>query len=184
MTAIKRTLVMLVEDRPGVLNRVSSLIRRRGFNIESIAVGKSETPGLSRMVIVVDGSTTIVDQVRKQLSKIIRVVKITDISDDDIVSSELALIKVKSTPETQSQIIQVVTSVFRANVLDLNPTSIIIQISGDESKVNSLIELMSGFGVLEIVRTGHIAMTRDKVGPLQIQGQEKQKSQKVKEVAK
>ena len=102
MATVKRTLIALVEDKPGVLNRVSSLIRRRGFNISSIAVGSSEMPGFSKMVIVVDGATTAVDQVRKQLDKIVRVVKVTDISEGDIVSRELALIKVESTPETHS----------------------------------------------------------------------------------
>jgi len=178
MAAIKRTLITLVEDKPGVLNRVASLIRRRDFNIESIAVGKSETPGLSRMIIVVDGANTAVDQVRKQLDKIVRVVKVTDISDEDIVSRELALIKVKSTPETQSEITQIATSVFRANVVDLNPSSIMIQISGDENKVNSLIELLSGFGIIEIARTGNIAMKRDNIGPLQIKSEENAKGKK------
>lgn len=180
MAAVKHTLSALVEDKPGVLNRLSSLIRRRGFNIESIAVGQSEMPGLSRMIIVVDGATTAVDQVRKQLNKVIRVVKVTDISEENIVSRELALIKVHSTPETQSEIIQIAIEVFRAHIVDINPDSIMIEISGDEDKVRSLIELLRGFGIMEIARTGLIAMTRGDIGPLRRHGEEKPKRTKAK----
>ena len=181
MAAIKHTLITLVENKPGVLNRVSSLIRRRGFNIESIAVGESEIQGLSRMVIVVDGATTAVDQVRKQLDKIVRVVKVTDISEENIVSRELALMKVSSTPETQSEMIQIAKDIFRANIVDINPESMIIEVSGDEDKVNSLIDLFRGFGIIELTRTGVIAMTRGTIGPLQIQGKEKSTRSKVKQ---
>lgn len=180
MATMKRTLVMLVEDKPGVLNRVTSMIRRRNFNIESITVGHSVTPGLSRMVIIVDGANTAVEQVRKQLDKIIEVVKITDISDDNIISRELALIKVESTPETRAEIIRIATEVFRANVVDFTPDSVIIEISGDEDKVNSLIELLRGFGVIELARTGRIAITRGKVGPLPKLGEEQPKRQKTR----
>lgn len=173
MAAVKHTLSALVEDKPGVLNRVSSLIRRRGFNIESIAVGKSEIAGFSRMIIVVDGTTAVVDQVRKQLSKMITVVKVTDISEENIVSRELALIKVKSTPATQSEIIQIATDVFRAHIVDINPESMMVEVSGDDDKVNSLIELFRGFGIIEVARTGLIAITRGDIGPLGIQGSEK-----------
>ena len=180
MATMKHTLVMLVEDKPGVLNRVTSMIRRRNFNIESITVGRSVTPGLSRMVIIVDGATTAVEQVRKQLDKIIEVVKITDITDENIITRELALIKVESTPETQKEIIQIATEVFRANVVDLTPDSVIIEVSGDENKVNSLIELLEGFGLIELARTGRIAITRGKLGPLPRQTQEQAKRQKSK----
>ena len=111
MPATKHTLVALVEDKPGVLNRIASLFRRRGFNIESIAVGSSEIPHLSRMTIVVDGATTMVEQVRKQVDKIVDVVKVSDISSEDIVARELALIKVKATSSTRSEIIQIAQSI-------------------------------------------------------------------------
>jgi len=182
MAAMKHTLVMLVEDKPGVLNRVTSMIRRRNFNIESITVGHSVIPGLSRMVIIVDGATTAIEQVRKQLDKIVDVVKITDISDENIISRELALIKVESTPETQKEIVQIATEVFRANVVDLTPESVVIEVSGDENKVNSLIELLRGFGLVELARTGRIAITRGKIGPLLRPGQEQSKRQKIKNV--
>src|SRR5512139_905056 len=104
MATTKHTLVALVENKPGVLNRVASLFRRRGFNIESIAVGRSEIPSLSRMTIVIDGTGIMIEQVRKQLDKVVDVVRVSDITDDDIVARELALIKVKTTPSTRSEI--------------------------------------------------------------------------------
>jgi len=159
MPSTKHTLVALVEDKPGVLNRVASLFRRRGFNIESIAVGHSETPGLSRMAIVVDGATTAVEQVTKQLYKVINVVKISDITEEGIVARELALIKVKATPATRSEIIQIV-DIFRANIVDVAPDSLIIEVTGDEEKIDSLYQLLKGFGVREVSRTGRIALTR------------------------
>ena len=155
----KHTLVALVEDRPGVLNRVSSLFRRRNFNIESIAVGHSEQPGLSRMTIVVDGATTAVEQVRKQLDKVIEVVKVIDISEEPIVARELALIKVHATSSTRSEIIQIV-DIFRANIIDVSPSSLIVEVTGDTDKLDSLYNLLKRFGVKELARTGRIAMAR------------------------
>jgi len=161
---IKHTLVALVEDKPGVLNEMASLFRRRGFNIESIAVGHSEVPHLSRMTIVVNGANTVVEQVRKQLDKLIDVVKVSDITGDDIVSRELALIKVKTTPTSRSEIIEMV-DIFRANIVDVGADSVTIEVTGDEDKVNSLLSLLRGFGIREITRTGSIAMTRGGVAP-------------------
>ena len=164
----KHTLVALVEDKPGVLNRMASLFRRRGFNIESIAVGRSELPNLSRMTIVVDGSTAMVEQVRKQLDKVINVVKVSDITGDDVVARELALIKVKATSSTRSEIIQIV-NIFRANIVDVASDSVTIEVTGDEEKVNSLFNLLRGFGIKEIVRTGRIAMVRGGSVPLTVE---------------
>ncbi len=155
----KHTLVALVEDRPGVLNRVSSLFRRRSFNIESIAVGHSEQPGISRMTIVVDGATTAVEQVRKQLDKLIEVVKVVDISDEPLVARELALIKVRATSATRSEIIQIV-DIFRANIVDVSANSLIVEVTGDEDKIDSLYNLLKRFGVKELARTGRIALPR------------------------
>ena len=159
MAATKHTLVALVEDKPGVLNRMASLFRRRGFNIESIAVGHSEVPHLSRMTIVVDGATTMVEQVRKQLDKVIDVVKVSDITGDDIVTRELALIKVKATSSNRSEIIEIV-DIFRASIVDVASDSLTIEVTGDEEKINSLLNLLRGFGIREIARTGRIAMAR------------------------
>lgn len=156
---IKHTLVALVEDKPGVLNRVASLIRRRGFNIESIAVGHSELPGLSRMTIVVDGATTAVEQVRKQLEKVIEVVKVADITEGGIVARELALIKVHATRAMRSEIIQIV-DIFRANIVDVSPDSLIVEVTGDEEKIDSLYSLLRKFGIKELTRTGRIALPR------------------------
>jgi acetolactate synthase-1/3 small subunit len=159
MATTKHTLVALVENKPGVLNRVASLFRRRGFNIESIAVGHSELPNISRMTIVVDGKTTSVEQVRKQLEKVIDVVRVTEISSDDMISRELALIKVKTTPSTRSEVMQIV-DIFRANIVDVGTEAVTVEVTGDEEKVNSLLGLLGDFGVRELARTGRIAMTR------------------------
>jgi acetolactate synthase-1/3 small subunit len=155
----KHTLVALVADRPGVLNRVASLFRRRGFNIESIAVGHTEQEGVSRMTIVVSGDTATVEQVRKQLDKVIEVIKVSDITQESKVDRELALIKVKTTPATRSEIIQIV-DIFRANIVDVAADSLIVEVTGDEDKINSLFNLLGDFGIKEIARTGRLAMTR------------------------
>ena len=159
MTVTKHTLVALVEDKPGVLNRMVSLFRRRGFNIESIAVGSSELPHLSRMTIVVGGPADIVEQVRKQLDKVVEVIRVTDITAQSMVARELALIKVKATASTRSEIIEIV-DIFRANILDVAADSVVIEVTGDEDKVNSLFNLLRGFGIKEMSRTGRIATTR------------------------
>jgi acetolactate synthase-1/3 small subunit len=153
---------MLVEDKAGVLNRVASMFRRRGFNIQSLAVGGSEQAGLSRMTIVVVADPAQVEQVRKQLDKLINVVKVTDITDENIVARELALVKVSSTSSTRSEIIETV-DIFRANIVDVAADSLTVEVTGDEDKVNSLIELLHSFGIKEIVRTGRIALTRGSV---------------------
>ncbi len=165
MATTKHTLVALVENKPGVLNRVASLFRRRGFNIESIAVGPCETAELSRMTIVVDGATTMVEQVRKQLDKVIDVVRVSDITDEEIVARELALIKVKASSATRSEIIQIV-DIFRANIIDVASDSVTVEVTGDEDKINSLTNLLRGFGVRELARTGRIAMPRGGPGPI------------------
>ncbi len=168
MTTAKHTLVALVEDRPGVLNRVSSLLRRRNFNIDSIAVGHTEQSNLSRMIIVVEGDDAKVEQVRKQLDKVIDVVKIVDITNNETVARELALIKVKATASTRNEIIQIV-DIFRANIVDVSSDSLIVEVTGDEDKVNSLLDLLRGFGIREIARTGRIALTRGGAGPLLVE---------------
>jgi acetolactate synthase-1/3 small subunit len=159
----KHTLVALVEDKPGVLNEMASLFRRRGFNIESIAVGHSEVPHMSRTTIVVDGATTMVEQVRKQLDKLVDVVKVSDITGEEIISRELALIKVKTTAASRSEVIEIV-DIFRANIVDVGADSVTIEVTGDEDKINSLLKLLRGFGIKEITRTGCIAMTRGGAG--------------------
>lgn len=159
------TVVALVEDRPGVLNRITSRWRQRGFNIESLAVGHSETPGLSRMTFVIDATTTDVEQVVKQVDKLIDIVHIEDISHRPTVSRELVMVKVKSTPETRSSVLQIV-DIFRANIVDVTAESLIVEATGDEEKLDSLIQLLQEFGIIELCRTGRVAMQRgvDRVG--------------------
>ena len=156
---MRHTLVALVEDKPGVLARMASLFRRRGFNIESIAVGHSELPNLSRMTIVVNGTAGILEQVRKQLGKVVNVVKVTDVTDDNITVRELALIKVRAISSTRSEIIEI-ADIFRANIVDVAADSLTIEITGDEDKVDSLLNLLRSFGIKEVARTGSIAMLR------------------------
>ncbi len=153
------TIVALVQDKPGVLNRVASMFRRRGYNIASLSVGHSEQPGFSRMTFVVNGDDHTIEQVRKQLDRLIDVVKVSDLSDENVVARELALIKVQATPYNRSEIIQLV-DIFRANIVDVSPDSLIIEVTGDEDKVDSLLQLLKSFGVRELMRTGRVAMLR------------------------
>jgi acetolactate synthase-1/3 small subunit len=159
MPDTEHILVALVEDKPGVLTRVASLFRRRGFNIQSLAVGHSEQPGLSRMTVVVNGDSTIVEQVRKQLDKLINVIRVSDIGEGDIVARELSLMKVKATAATRSEIIQIV-DIFRANIVDVASDSVTVEVTGDDNKINSLSELLRSFGIKEMARTGRVALTR------------------------
>jgi acetolactate synthase-1/3 small subunit len=155
----KHTVVALVEDRPGVLNRVASLFRRRGFNIESLTVGHTENDGLSRMTIVVDGANTQVEQVEKQLYKLIDVVKVADITTKGMVARELALIKVRCANGKRAEIIQL-AGVFGATVTDVSDTTVMVQVVGDEEQVENVIRTVRPYGIAEIARTGRIAMAR------------------------
>lgn len=159
MPASNHTIVALVEDRPGVLNRVSSLFRRRGYNISSLAVGASEQPNLSRMTFVVEGDEDTVEQVTKQLNKLIDVIKVSELEEEDVVARELALIKVHATASTRSEIIQMV-DIFRANIVDVAPHSLVIEATGEEEKIDALYTLLRPFGIRELMRTGRIAMSR------------------------
>ena len=170
-TLPRRTITALVEDRPGVLARVSGMFRRRGFNIASLAVGRSEVPNMSRMTFVVEGDDRTVEQVTKHLHKLIDVVKVADISEQHIVERELALIRVRTNPQSRSEIMQIV-SIFRAGIVDVAVDFTIVEVTGNESKVNSLQKLLEPFGVVEVMRTGTIAMNRG------IQNVEKGRSKK------
>ncbi|MEX1255732.1 MAG: acetolactate synthase small subunit [Dehalococcoidia bacterium] len=166
----KHTIVALVEDRPGVLNRIASKWRQRGFNIESLAVGHSEVPGLSRMTFTVDGTTTDVDQVTKQMYKIIEVVKVSDLTEHDIVHRELALVKISATPQQRSNVIEIV-DIFRAKIVDVSTEALIIEVTGTEDKVDALIEMVRPYGIKELVRTGRIAMARGARTPMALDGE-------------
>jgi len=153
------TVIALVQDKPGVLNRVASMFRRRGFNIESLAVGASEQKGFSRMTFVVSGDEYTVEQVTKQLNRLIDVMKVSVLSDQAIIARELALIKVKANRESRNEIIQIV-NIFRANIIDVGPNSLIIEVTGEEEKIEALCELLAPFGIKELMRTGRIAILR------------------------
>lgn len=156
---MKHTVVAWMEDRPGVLTRVASLFRRRGFNIESLAVGHSETPGISRMTFVVDGDERMVDQAVKQLEKQIDVTRVEDVTEKPVVTRELALVRVRTNTQTRAEIMQLV-DIYRAQIVDVALDSLIIQAVGTEDRVNSLLELLSHYGIREMVRTGRVAITR------------------------
>ena len=155
----QHTIIALVEDKPGVLTRVASMFRRRGFNIASLAVGRSERAGLSRMTFVVNGDMETIKQVTRQLDKLIDVIEVSDISTHQVVARELALIKVTTTPSSRGEIMQF-AELFDANIVDVSTSSLVIEITGGEQKVNSLEGLLRPFGITEMVRTGLVAMVR------------------------
>lgn len=153
-------LVVLVEDRPGVMQRVSGLFRKRNFNIDSITVGHSEKEGISRITLTVAGDETILEQVIKQLNKLIEVVKITKLESENSVTRELALIKIKVKSETARADIVQYTNIFRGRIVDVRKDSMIVEITGDRAKLNAFIESVDSFGVIELAKTGVTAMTR------------------------
>jgi acetolactate synthase-1/3 small subunit len=156
---MKTTLSVLVENHPGVLSRVAGLFSRRGFNIDSLAVGTTENPDISRMTIVVEGDEYVVEQVKKQLNKLIDVIKVSKILPEDSVTRELVLIKVDAEPHIRSEIIQI-AEIFRANIVDVSRKSMTIEFTGDKEKVLAFEELLKPFGIKELVRTGVIAVNR------------------------
>lgn len=156
---MKHTISVLVNDQPGVLQRVSGLFGRRGFNIESITVGQSEEIGLSRMVIVTLGDQHTLEQIEKQLYKLIDVIKVIDLGSKPMVARELALIKVKAEPAERPEIMGVVET-FRASVVDIGSTSLLVQVVGDTQKIDAMIELLKPYGIKELSRTGVTAMIR------------------------
>jgi len=156
---MKRTLSVLVENRPGVLTRVAGLFSRRGYNIDSLAVGRTENPAISRMTIVVDGDEKIIEQVCKQLNKLIDVIKLSDITDEPYVDRELILIKVNAEPAVRGEIMQIV-DIFRARIVDIARNSLVIEATGDAGKIDAIENSLRPFGIREVVRTGKIAMLR------------------------
>jgi acetolactate synthase-1/3 small subunit len=154
-----RTLITLVEDRPGVLNRVTSLFRRRNFNIASLNVGRTDKPDVSRMTILLDSDDGESRLVEANLYKLVNVIDVQDVTDMPTVRRDLALIKVKATPDQRSEVINL-ASVFRGNIVDVAPDSVIVEMTGTEDKIESLLELLRPMGILEMVRTGQVAMLR------------------------
>ena len=162
---MEHTLVVLVEDKPGVLNRVASLFRRRAFNIESLTVGHTEQPGISRMTIVIDGEQTNVERVTANLYKLVNIIQVADLAGMPAVSRDLALIKVGVNTVNRSEVMQLV-EVFRSRIVDVANDSLVVEITGDEEKINSFVEVLRPFGILEMVRTGVVAMARGVNPPL------------------
>lgn len=156
---MRHTLAVLVENNPGVLARVAGLFSRRGFNIDSLAVGRTERPDVSRMTIVVDGDDQVLEQVTKQLHKLVDVIKIGDITADAYVDRELVLIKVNADAGQRGEIMQV-ADIFRARIVDLGRTTITLECTGNDGKINAFEESLSPYGIKELVRTGKIAMLR------------------------
>lgn len=158
-TVMKHTLVILVEDRPGVLNRIASLFRRRNFNIESLTVGHTDIEGISRMTIVVEGDEFNIERLTSYLYKLVNVIQVEDLCDKPMVSRDLALIKVSTTSANRAEVIQM-ADVFRARVIDVTAHSLIIEVTGDIEKINGLVEILKPLGIIEMVRTGSVAMAR------------------------
>ena len=156
----KHTISVWVNDQPGVLQRISGLFGRRGYNIDSITVGNSEEPGLSRMIIVTRGDEQTVDQIEKQVSKLLDVIKVDHLSSDEMVSRELCFIKVRVEPSKRPEILGLVNT-FRASVIDIGPTTVIVQVVGDFNKIEAMVELLKPYGIVELTRTGATAMRRE-----------------------
>jgi acetolactate synthase-1/3 small subunit len=156
---MRHVLSALVQNQPGVLAHISGMLASRGFNIDSLAVGETENPDLSRVTFVVHGDDAELDQARKQLGKIVTVVKVMDISSEDFVERDLMLIKVKATPSQRVEVSYLV-EMYRGRVVDISSDSLMIEISGQERKIESFIELMRPYGIQELARTGRIALVR------------------------
>jgi acetolactate synthase, small subunit len=156
---MKHTVSVLVQNKPGVLARTAGLFSRRGYNIESLTVGVTENEAVSRMTIVVTGDDTVVEQVTKQLNKLIEVIKVSDLTKESYVNRELVLIKVTADSSNRAEIMQIV-NIFRARIVDVAPKSLIIEVTGDEGKLDALVGMLKQFGIKEIVRTGTLALGR------------------------
>ena len=161
---MQTTFILHVEDQPGVLTRVTSLIRRRGFNIESLTVGHTDRPGVSRMTLVMDSDERAVPRIEANLYKLVNVISVENTTPKAVVLRDLALIKVAATESSRGPIMQLV-DVFRARVIDVSPDSLIVEITGTEDKIDGLVEMLRPYGVLEMARTGRVAMSRGAAAP-------------------
>ena len=157
---MKHTISVLVEDEAGVLTRIAGLFARRGFNIESLAVGPAETVGISRITMVVQGDDKVIEQLIKQLYKLISVLKVQDITKTPCVERELMLVKVNATAANRSEVIQL-AQIFRARIVDISDESVTLEVVGDPGKLVAIIKMLNKFGIKEIARTGKIALVRE-----------------------
>jgi acetolactate synthase I/III small subunit len=156
---MKHTISVLVDNAPGVLMKVAGLFRRRGYNIHSLAVGVTEQPTVSRMIIVVEGEPEILEQIIKQLNKLIETIKVNDVTGFNTVDRELALIKLNATPTTRMEIMEI-CNVFRANVVDLTEKTMTLEVTGRSDKIDAILSLVAKYGVREMVRTGQVTLVR------------------------
>nr|YP_010903443.1 acetohydroxyacid synthetase small subunit [Hypnea cryptica]WCH55896.1 acetohydroxyacid synthetase small subunit [Hypnea cryptica] len=156
---MKHTLSVLVEDEAGVLSRIAGLFARRGFNIESLAVGPAEKPGISRLTMIVPGDNRTIEQLTKQLYKLINILKVQDITNIPCVERELVLIKIKASAVTRSSILEI-ANIFRAKIVDMAHEFLILEVTGDPGKMVAIEQLLSQYGIVEIARTGKISLTR------------------------
>lgn len=156
---MRHVLSALVQNVPGVLSNVAGMLASRGYNIDSLAVGETEDPKLSRMIFVVVGGNNVLEQVRKQLEKIVTVVRVSDVSSQDFVERDLMLIKVAAAGTARTEIRELV-NIFRARIVDVSADELIVEISGQENKIEAFIDMMRPFGIIELARTGRIAMVR------------------------
>ncbi|OGI09469.1 MAG: acetolactate synthase small subunit [Candidatus Margulisbacteria bacterium GWF2_35_9] len=156
---MRHVLSVVVENKPGVLARISGLFSRRGFNIDSLAVGPTEDPAYSRITLVVQGDDMIIEQISKQLYKLIDTYKVIDLTKINHVEREMVLVKVNITSTTRSEVIEIV-NIFRAKIIDVSEKTLVIEITGDQSKINGLLKMLKKYGITEMVRTGSIAMQR------------------------
>jgi len=153
-------LIAMVNDKPGVMQRVSGLFRKRNFNIDSITVGRSEKPGVSRITLTVTGDYIVLEQVMKQLNKVVDVIKVVELDKGDSVMRELALVKIRTKNETARTEVVSYANIFRGRIVDVSKNSVIVEITGDSSKIEAFVSLVSSFGVRELARTGVTAMSR------------------------
>lgn len=156
---MKHTLAVLVENQPGVLSHVAGLFSRRGYNIESLVVGETEDPSVSRITLVVEGDERVIEQVSKQLNKQVEVIKVNDITNEEIVERQLLLLKVNANTDIRQEIMQIV-EIFRCRIVDIGRKSLIVEATGDEEKIMAIIKSLQPFGIQELVRTGKVAMVR------------------------
>ena len=175
---MKHTISVLVENHFGVLAHVAGLFSARGFNIDSLAVGETDDPTVSRMTIVAHGDDRVIEQIKKQLDKLIDVIKVQDLSEEDMIERELVLVKVKATTASRADMMQIVNT-FRAKVVDVNPKSLTVEVTGNQSKIDAMLELLRPFGLKEVARTGTIALSRKT--ELSVQSQESEKKAKGKQ---
>jgi acetolactate synthase-1/3 small subunit len=157
---MKHTLSVVVQDEAGVLTRIASLFARRGFNIESLAVGSSEHTGYSRITMVVPGDDRIIEQITKQLNKLINVITVRDLTEIPCVERELMLVKVNATASNRSEVIEI-AQIFRARIVDVSDDSLIVEVVGDPGKMAAILKMLNKFGIREIARTGKISLTRE-----------------------